>query len=295
MTELLELEYAHDGLGALLSKARQISSELEHYAAAAVSDARSRGAGWDDVAQAACQSRSTVRSRWNDSAVTRLFINRLKDRENSLLARPAPFAARQELLADAQAGLGEKETQAARASQKIALALSFLHRHSGLHIKQVADRTGLSASYVSRILSGERMPTWTAVRLLAETYDAEPTDLRLLWEASHGLARTARPPLEDAVARLAGALRGMYLAAGCPTYEQVAEASAGVLEAGIVEGALTGRIVPCWETTSSLLTALNAQPGDLRGVWEDTNYSFLVCLMMSPHDAPPPLPAPADD
>ncbi|KUM87507.1 hypothetical protein AQI88_40785 [Streptomyces cellostaticus] len=288
MAELLNLEHAHEGLATVLSQVRLIGAELENYAAAAVSDARSRGAGWDEVAVAACQSRSTVRGRWSEKAVTRLFQNRMKERSASIGERPVPSAARQEILADAEVGAREETRAAARSSRKLASALSFLHRGSGLHIKGVAAHTGLSSSYVSRMLSGERIPTWTAVRLLAETFDADPGDLRALWEASQGLVRPTRPPLHEAVARLTGAMRGIHLAAGRPPFEHVAQLSSGSLTADIVEGALAGRIVPCWETTSSLLTALGAQPADLRGVWEDTNYAFLVCVMATPDDGPPP-------
>ncbi|MER5546446.1 helix-turn-helix transcriptional regulator [Streptomyces sp. NPDC002589] len=267
---------------------RLISAELESYAAAAVSDARSRGTGWDEVAAAACQSRSTVRARWSDAAVDRLFRNRMKERATRMVERPVPSACRQEILADAVTGDREETLAAVRSSRRLALALSFLQRRSGLHIKDAAAHTGLSPSYVSRILSGERLPTWTAVRLLAETFGADPGDLRALWEASQGLVRPTRPPLHEAVVRLAGALRGIYLAAGCPSFEYVARASSGVLTVDIVEGMLAGRIVPCWETTSHLLAALGAQPADLRGVWEDTNYAFLVCVMAPPQDGPPP-------
>jgi transcriptional regulator with XRE-family HTH domain len=192
------------------------------------------------------------------------------------------------VLSDAGGGDREATQAAARASRKVALALSFLQRHSGLPIKEVAQRTGLSPSYVSRILSGDRLPTWSAVQALAEIFEGDAADLRLLWEAAQGLARSPRPSLQEAIDRLSGALRGMYLAAGCPPYDRVSKTSAGAVEPAVIEGVLTGRIVPCWETTSTLLTALNARPSDVRGLWEDANYAFLVCLRLSPNDSIPP-------
>ncbi|MDT9682825.1 helix-turn-helix domain-containing protein [Streptomyces sp. TRM76323] len=288
VARLLELEHAHEDLAGLLAQVRHIGAELDHYAAAAVSDARSRGADWEEVARAACQSRSTVRARWGEAVVDRLFRNRAQERSARPGRTPAPPAARHELLAHTGAPAPDAAQVARRASRKVASALSFLHRHSALSVEDVAERTGLSPSYVSGVLSGERLPPWTAVRLLAEVFGADPADLRPLWEAGRGLARPTGPPLREAVARLSGALRGTYLAAGCPPYERVARASAGLLRADTVENALTGRTVPCWETTSALLTALHAPPGDLRGLWEDVDHAFLVCLAAPPHDGPLP-------
>ncbi|GGQ09573.1 helix-turn-helix domain-containing protein [Streptomyces roseolilacinus] len=288
VTRLLELEHAHEDLAELLAQVRRISAELDHYAAAAVNDARSRGTDWDEVARAACQSRSTVRARWGEAAVERLLRNRAQERSARPGRAPAPPEARPEILAHVEVPAPGDTRTARRAARRIASALSFLHRHTPLPIKDVAEKTGLSPSYVSRILSGERLPTWTAVRLLAETFGADPADLRPLWEAGQGLARPTRPPLREAAARLAGALRGTYLSAGCPPYERIAEASAGLLGIGTIENVLTGRVVPSWETTSALLTALHAPPGDLRGLWEDVDYAFLVRLRIPPYDGPLP-------
>ncbi|MFE9558417.1 helix-turn-helix domain-containing protein [Streptomyces sp. NPDC006692] len=282
VTELLEGEHTQIGLAELMARVRGVADELECYAAAAVSDARARGVSWESVGQAAFVAPVTARARWRHSEIARLF-QRHREQHAARDAETQPGGQVRQL-AD-EASLAQ-----ARGTHSLASALSFLLRHSGLPIKEVAGRTGLSPSYVSRIIAGERVPTWEAVQDLARTLGGDPADLSALWEGAQGLPRPARPPLDEAVERLGAALRGAYLAAGCPGYERVSQLTEGVVDAAVVEGALLGRVVPCWETTSALLTALHARPGDLRGLWDDTNYAFLVCLQMPLHDGPPPTP-----
>ncbi|MGW2858197.1 helix-turn-helix domain-containing protein [Streptomyces sp. NPDC001205] len=280
MTELLEGEHTQIDLGELMARVRGVADELECYAAAAVSDARARGMSWESVGQAAFIAPVTARARWRQAEITRLFQRHREQHAARDVEAPPTGQVRQ--LTD-EASLAQ-----ARGTHSLAGALTFLLRHSSLSIKEVAGRTGLSPSYVSRIVAGERVPTWEAVWDLARALGGDPADLRALWEGAQGLTRPARPPLDEAVERLGAALRGVYLAAGCPGYERVSQLTEGVVDAAIVEGALLGQVVPCWETTSALLTALHARPCDLRGLWDDANYAFLVCLQMPLHDGPPP-------
>ncbi|MFK8909428.1 helix-turn-helix domain-containing protein [Streptomyces sp. YS-3] len=284
--DLLEGEHAHADLESLLTLARRVGLELECYAAAAVMDARARGASWKEVGASSFTSATTASARWSPAEVRRLF-------ERRAAARSAGRTAHAVLMPAARASadesaLDEAALARARASSSLSCALSFLLRRSGLSMQEAAQGTGLSRSYVSKIVSGDRVPTWPAAQALAEAVGANAGDMRPLWEAAQGLARAPRPSLDEAVARLGSALRGMYLAAGCPPYEQVSRLSGEVVPPAVVEGALRGEVVPCWETTSALLTALNAQPQDLRGIWDDANYAFLLCLQMPLHDGAPP-------
>ncbi|RRR83166.1 XRE family transcriptional regulator, partial [Streptomyces sp. RP5T] len=42
---------------------------------------------------------------------------------------------------------------------------------------------GCSPSFMSRILSGERVPTWTLTRKFAQACGADPAVLRTVWES----------------------------------------------------------------------------------------------------------------
>uniref|UniRef100_A0AAU1UML0 Helix-turn-helix transcriptional regulator n=1 Tax=Streptomyces sp. NBC_00119 TaxID=2975659 RepID=A0AAU1UML0_9ACTN len=277
-TALLQGEYDEQPLEELLHCAAELAKEVDYYVAAAVQDARSRGADWERVAAAAGISATTARNRWAESEVRRRLQRRAADRALSRAAA-VPAASR-----EGEAGQPRSQT-AARASAKLAAALSHLHETSGLTIREVAERTGVSPSYVSRILSGERTPTWQVVGELAELCGGDPMELSVLWESMHGLTAPPRPAIPGAVARLQAALRGLYLAAGRPDIEQLRRASHGVLTAQSIQHMLGGELVPAWPATSALVTALGGWPADVRPLWEAVHYAFLVCLDPVPDQA----------
>ncbi|MEU1853718.1 helix-turn-helix transcriptional regulator [Streptomyces sp. NPDC019990] len=70
------------------------------------------------------------------------------------------------------------------AGQDLASVLSSLQRASGLSLRTLANRTGLSASYLCRLMSGERFPAWKNVAVLARACGADPGVLRRAWKAS---------------------------------------------------------------------------------------------------------------
>jgi transcriptional regulator with XRE-family HTH domain len=285
---LLQGEHTQAGLAELLKRAGRVDEELACYRAAAVMDARGRGATWPEIGAAAFVSGATARSRWNTREAERVLRRGVEQR------RAGGGPGRSDLAASAgEEGAGRR----ARAARMLSAVLSLLVRYSALSLKEVAERTGMSPSYLSRIVAGERVPAWSAVLALTAELGADPKDLRAMWEAAQGWAKPPRPGLQDAVANLAAALRGTYLAAGCPSYEHLAEATSGVAECSLIQDVLLGKAVPCWEITSALLTALHARPSDFRGLWDDANYAFLLCLvpLAGPGAFPLPPPRPPHD
>lgn len=269
---LLEAEYDGRPLKELLRCAGEVAREVEYYTAAAVHDARTTGVDWEQVASAAQVSATTARTRWTENRVQERLKRRASERaavrQTAVPPVPGRDAAEERLLAQA----------AERASVKLASALSYLHRASELTIKDVAEQTSLSPSYVSRILSGERTPAWPVVRTLVELFGGDPAELAVLFESAHGLGPRARHAIPDAVARLQAALRGLHLAAGRPRFGSVRKASHGVLSTQAISEILEGELVPGWEQTSALVTALGGWPADVRPLWEAIHYAFLFCL-----------------
>lgn len=269
---MLEAEYDGRPLKELLRCAGEVAREVEYYTAAAVHDARTTGADWEQVASASQVSATTARTRWTENRVQERLKRRASERAavRQTAAPPVPGrdAAEERLLAQA----------VERASAKLASALSYLHRASELTIKDVAEQTSLSPSYVSRILSGERTPAWPVVRTLVELFGGDPAELAVLFESAHGLGPRARHAIPDAVARLQAALRGLHLAAGRPRFGSVRKASHGVLSTQAISEILEGELVPGWEQTSALVTALGGWPADVRPLWEAIHYAFLFCL-----------------
>ncbi|MFG2305290.1 helix-turn-helix domain-containing protein [Actinacidiphila glaucinigra] len=270
-TALLEAEYEGRPLKDLLRCANDVAAEVESYRAAAVHDARVQGASWDQVADAAHLSAATVRTRWSEKRVRDRMKRRSQDR--AVVRQPpastvdAPDAAEGSPL----------QLAAERASAKLASALSHLHRSTSLTIREVAEETSLSPSYVSRILSGERTPTWPVVCALADLFNGDPAELSVLFEGAHGLVPPARNALDDVVARLQAALRGLHLAAGRPHPGTLGRASHGALSSQTISDILEGFVIPGWEQTSALVTALGGSPADVRALWDDVHYTFLLC------------------
>ncbi|MGP3737564.1 helix-turn-helix domain-containing protein (plasmid) [Streptomyces sp. GDS52] len=281
---LLASEYGEQDLETLLRQAGDLTREVDYYICAAVQDARRKGTSWDTVAAAASVSAATARSRWAEKTVRRRLERRATEqvalRQRDPATPPAPPRAA------GQSGVQPGE----RSASKLAAALSHLHRSSGLTNRQVAESTDLSPSYVSRIMSGERLPNWPVVEMLAALFDGDPDELAVLWENAHGMTPPARQPLPDAAARLNAALRGLYLAAASPSPTRIHKASGGTLSVRIIKEILAGRTVPDWRTTASFVQAVGGTPTDIRPLWESVHYAFLVFL--DPVDGDAPLPSP---
>ncbi|GAA4027042.1 helix-turn-helix transcriptional regulator [Streptomyces plumbiresistens] len=285
---LMAAEYDEQDLAVLLGRAAELTREVEYYVCAAVHDARIQGAGWDTVAAAAAVSTATARSRWAEKTVRRRLERRASERSTARQRDAAGHAAQPRPDGQEPGQSGE------RPSGKLAAALSHLHRGSGLTIREVADRTELSASYVSRILSGERVPAWPVVETLAALFGGDPDELAVLWENAQGLTPPARQALPDAAARLNAALRGLYLAAASPSPARIHEASGGTLSETTVKEMLGGRLVPDWKTTVAFVRAVGGTPADIRPLWEAVHYAFLVFLDPIEDAASAPLPSAPD-
>ncbi|MDT0306396.1 helix-turn-helix transcriptional regulator [Streptomyces sp. DSM 44917] len=249
---LVRAEYGRRDLGALLGLAHGLSRDIDAYVAAAVLDARHGGTKWEAVAEAARVSVATARSKWRHSAVERLLRARAGER--------AP-----EVAPASPAGGG--------AGRLLVSAFFHLVRESGMPRPELARRLGVSPSHLSRTLAGHRLPGWDMTCSLALELGTQPAELRVLWESAHGLSAPAVPSIPQAAAALHAALRGLHLAAGRPTPQEVRRRSEGALGAELVEDALAGRLVPPWERLAALVSALGGTPAHYRPLWEGVHDS----------------------
>ncbi|MFG3552621.1 helix-turn-helix domain-containing protein [Streptomyces sp. NPDC047725] len=100
----------------------------------------------------------------------------------------------------------------ATGGRDLATVLSSLQRASGLSLRALAGRTSLSPSFLSRVMSGERFPSWKHACSTARACGADPEVLRRIWESSN-----ARRDNQPRPSTLASALRFLHLRAGNPT------------------------------------------------------------------------------
>ncbi|WP_044370320.1 transcriptional regulator [Streptomyces noursei] len=268
MQELLAGEYGDRDLSALLTRASEISKAVENYRAAAVLDARSRGASWEQVARSAHISTHTARERWNEMETERRLARQL----SALALQPDSHSPH--LPKDRRLTSGEC-LKADRAARLLAEALRFLHDESKLPLREVAASMGVSPSYASRILSAERLPSWSAVQDMMKCFGADAVILRHLWETSHGLLPPARRPLAQAADRVIHCLQGLYTAAHRPNLVDLHHQWPGVPTPAEVDLVLHGVCMPDWPVVSSLVTALNGSPEEVRPLWEEFHYAWL--------------------
>ncbi|MFJ7593363.1 helix-turn-helix domain-containing protein [Streptomyces sp. NPDC097617] len=273
--DLLDAEYEGIPLQELMAKASAIAKETEHYTSAAVYDARLAGASWQEVARAAVVGETTARYRWNEAQVLRRMTARSRER-NAVRRQVQPAQA------PARDSVGEP-LAVSRASRQLAGALSYLYKESGLSIREVADNIERSPSYVSRILSVARTPSWPVVCKLAELFGGDPANLRVLWENTQGLA--AQPQdLVGTTVRLNGALRGLHLSAGCPPVKDIHHETHGDLGVEDIADILAGGQIPTWEKTGIFISAVGGCPADFKPLWEAVYHAFLTAC--DPEPAP---------
>lgn len=290
-------EKAHENFGEVVSLTGQtdkpieaavllqrVLGELEHLRAALIQQSSDRKIKPSVLADALHVSTDTL-SRWKESNTRR------RDKQTPTAkpstpppgppAAPLPLAAAGPLRripaprhpepgpprqAPIGGAPGQPSTPAASTTTTAATlsrALSQLQRESRLTYTVLGEAAGVSRSYVSRILSGERAPSWKVTQKLAEACGADPDDLRPLWEAARGY-RVASP------GNFHAALRGMQLAAGNLRPEELSARTGHTLTKDQVAGLLHGTRTADWPTVSTLVTALRGQPDTIRPLWQAT-------------------------
>lgn len=153
-----------------------------------------------------------------------------------------------------------------RATVRLARALSHLQRASGKPLRALGVEAQVSASYVSRVMSGERCPSWDVTRRLIAACDGDPAELRPLWVSARGLGYPARE-LPNA-ATLHAALRGLHLAAARPDPATICRSSLGRLTPEGIAQLLHGPQVPDWQTVDCFVHAVHGCCDEIRPLWE---------------------------
>lgn len=262
----------------LLERIEGLRRELDDLTAAAVLQSRGGEATWEGIGRVLGVSAATARKRWSEEkSVARLLQRaarepRRRSRGTSPLRQSGTYPHPAVVEAEGHQPVRRSEDGYRSSDQQLASALSHLQRASGVPLRLVAGQVEVSVSYVSRVLSGERNPSWRVARAIALACGGDPDDVRPLWEAAQG-AHPRRPPLRTheayvaAVHALQAALRGLHLAAGRPDGAQVSEWSDGRLSPEQVEQALAGPL-PDWPVIHDVAQALRGRPMDFLALWE---------------------------
>ncbi|MFE4492443.1 helix-turn-helix domain-containing protein [Streptomyces niveus] len=140
----------------------------------------------------------------------------------------------------------------------LASALSQLQRTSKKQHKVLASEARVDPSYISRILSGERVPSWRVTRRFVVSCGGDPDEVQPLWNAARGY-HVVQPTT------LHAALRGLHLAAAQPPIDLLRARTH--LSTDDITAALQGDRLPDWPATDRLVTALQGQPETIRPLW----------------------------
>ncbi|MEV5085947.1 helix-turn-helix transcriptional regulator [Streptomyces sp. NPDC056159] len=268
--DLARLLPTHDGTEPL-QRIAQLHELLDGLTAAAVGRARYRRVTWVTISSILGVSEDTARHRYTERYILRRLarFNRSEAALTSLAGLFSSSAAHPTETPDDPADTGtagasghaaanradgSEQSAPAEASgaafNRLSPILSMLIRTAQLTNKEVSSRIGCSPSFLSRILSGERVPTWNMTRKFAQACGADPEVLRTVWE-SEKLSQKSRelPPDIDytslpAAERFRVAVQTLHLRAGRPAANDVAVASRWLLSTDAVASILEGTVLP---------------------------------------------------
>ncbi|MEU7644793.1 helix-turn-helix domain-containing protein [Streptomyces huasconensis] len=179
---------------------------------------------------------------------------------------PRPPAAPREASSTSDSN-GPPAAPADSPAATLARALSHLHRTSGKTLRSLGKDAKVTPSYMSRIMTGERLPSWKVTRQITLSCKGDPAELRPLWEAARGY-EPANP------ATLNAALRGLRLSAASPPYSHIRDRAHNALSLEEIRGMLEGGHVPDhWSSVRHLVSALNGQPETIRPLWDIARHS----------------------
>ncbi|WP_331749864.1 MULTISPECIES: helix-turn-helix transcriptional regulator [unclassified Streptomyces] len=159
-------------------------------------------------------------------------------------------------------------------------SLSNLQRASRYSLRALSKKSGLSPSFLSRAMNGERFPSWEATAEIARACGADPEVLKKVWDDAD--ARRVRKPRPET---LASALRFLHQRAGSPTPWSVSVSSGYALAPEHITNLLNGTTIGTWEDVQTLIQALDGEHTYFEPLWQQA-----AAERTTPAPAPAPQP-----
>ncbi|MEU5225325.1 helix-turn-helix transcriptional regulator [Streptomyces toyocaensis] len=303
-----------------LQRIVQLQEQLDGLTAAAVGRARYRRVTWAAISSVLGISEDTARHRYTERYILRRLA-RFNRSETTLtsLARlfasptasphdPPPAGDTGSESGDTGGDRGdgpEQQTAPTESSgaayNRLSPILSMLIRTAQLTNKEVGSRIGCSASYMSRILSGERVPTWELTRRFAQACGADPEVLRTVWESEKLRQKTGAPtalqddaPSPPAAEQLRTAIHTLHLRAGRPAPSDIAVASRWILTAEAVASLLEASVLPPHDILKTFVRLLGGDPNHFSQLLDNAHHeatrgtALLQPPARRPHHTPEP-------
>ncbi|MFJ7201055.1 MULTISPECIES: helix-turn-helix domain-containing protein [unclassified Streptomyces] len=284
---------AEDPLKRLLHLQRRI----DQLTPAVVGRTKRLGASWDVLGQLLGMNKDTVRKKYNSSVVQRALS---RAHIKSPAARPAPpripaaaappaepvapepFAGPAAPYDDTDSERSEPSppTGPSPGPEDFACVLSNLQRASRYSLRTLSKKSGLSPSFLSRAMNGERFPSWEAAAEIARACGADPEVLKKVWDDAD--ARRARKPRPQT---LASALRFLHHRAGSPAPWSVSVSSGYALTQDHITNLLDGTTIGTWEEVQVLIQTLDGEYTYFEPLWQQA-----AAEHTTPASAPAPQP-----
>ncbi|MFD7980234.1 helix-turn-helix domain-containing protein [Streptomyces sp. NPDC059071] len=251
--------------------ATQLQRRTEALTAGLIMLARQRRVPWSALGKVMNASPETIRRTFRKERVERLLGPEVRDRDVVIRAIEDADGSEPE---DSPPRPVVEEPR--RAANQLAPILSQLHRNSGLPLRQLGLRARVSASYLSRILAGEKHPTWDLTERIGQALGADCEVLHKIWtdDRSRSHPQTTPRPVQEQRAHtsLTTALRSLYRRATRPAPRILASATGGVLAEQDILDVLQGTRLPDWPTVERIVLLLDGVPGFYRPLWERASH-----------------------
>ncbi|MDL5206358.1 helix-turn-helix transcriptional regulator [Streptomyces sp. ALI-76-A] len=267
-----------------LQRIAQLQEQLDGLIAGIVGRARYRRITWATISSILRISEDTARHRYTERYILRR-LTRFNRSETALTTLPGLYSSTSPRSTDAAEPPADNDTAAdicdtgtersdgpeqgapiessGAAYNRLSPILSMLIRSAQLTNKEVSSRIGCSASYLSRILSGERVPTWEMTRKFAQACGADPDVLRTVWETEKLSQKYREPDTPDpdappmpATEQLRAAIHTLHLRAGRPAPSDIAVASRWLLSASAVASILETTVLPHRDVLTTFVRVL---------------------------------------
>ncbi|WP_327359973.1 helix-turn-helix domain-containing protein [Streptomyces sp. NBC_01296] len=284
--ELLRLLPDADGEEPL-KLAAQMQQQLDGLTAGLVGRARYHQVTWGRVSEVLGISQDTARHRYSEDFIKRRLA-RLTGNPTPALAprtspknsppaspRPhrtsAPRAPQTTASPDSQPAPTTTPAPSGAAYNRLAPVLSMLVRTSKQTNTEVSAKIGCSPSFLSRILSGERLPTWAMTEKFAHACGADPGVLRTVWVTERCSERTRDITLTEdeespvpAADALHKAIHTLHSRAGQPAAQDIAVASRWTLTTDEVAHLIEGTQLPAWRVLKLFVDLLGGDATHFR-------------------------------
>ncbi|GGV50735.1 hypothetical protein GCM10010245_79990 [Streptomyces spectabilis] len=261
----------------LVELAHLVRTRMDALTAGLVGHARQRRIPWTDLGTVLNIAPETARRVYHPRRIAHQL------RKHLLHTSPPPAPADPRTPPSPESGPQtaepEEETPPAlrpslRSSSRLAPVLSRLQRASRLSLRQIGLRNRVSASYLSRVLTGECLPTWELTERIAQTVGADSEALRKVWEDDRARLRNdqaAAPPEATDRDSLHSALRHLHRRAALPSAHRLATQSGGRLTEREISDILRGDHTAPWPQIHHLVLALDGQPAFFHPLWEQAH------------------------